>query len=228
MGNVLQYAESFRQHWRGKQLVELFPHYILNCQFNHFRPHMVQMSSCPVCGICLTQDSMFPSGRAPRAMCTRCYDTFIVHRINHRCLVSYDPLPHDQIQQQHNNPRELLPNFAIGAAKEYMLWAFNEVLMGNTGVYNNYQAQRAPHMAPADFPQANMNYQHYGGSDFIDLREHEDYEVVEQYPRQLPHHVRQLEEPRQSLSDQEFKRFVDGDGSRERPKVMKLKRKKRW
>ena len=76
-------------------------------------------------------------------MCTRCYETYIVHRLNRHCLVSYDLLPVEKIQEQISTPRELLPNFAYGKASEYMAWVFNEVLTGDTEVYGAYQIPKA-------------------------------------------------------------------------------------
>jgi hypothetical protein len=72
-----------------------------------------------ICGRPLSQEEMFPPGRAPRYMCTPCYETAAYDSPKELCLLWGKPLPYENVRNWQKNPRELEYAFCQNQCDEY-------------------------------------------------------------------------------------------------------------
>lgn len=82
-------------------------------------PSTVKQGHCLVCDRPLSQQEMFPPGRAPRYMCRPCYENLAYNTDRNTCLWCGQLLPQHKIQQRIANPRELRHAFCDGNCFDY-------------------------------------------------------------------------------------------------------------
>lgn len=91
-----------------------------------FPPIHARQGHCLFCGTPLSQEEMFPKGRAPRYACKNCYEHAAYNSGNFHCLPFGQRLPNFNSQMREKYPRELRYAFCDGSE----CWEYWKVLAG--------------------------------------------------------------------------------------------------
>lgn len=114
MCNWVSEFHNVQSRMAGRSADQYFPAAVVSK-----RPlHTVQPGHCLRCGIPLSQQEMFPPGRAPRYMCNHCYELAMRAQLD-QCLWCGGALPDHIIQKRIRQPRELKYAFHEGPCLEY-------------------------------------------------------------------------------------------------------------
>ena len=117
-----------RGNWDGKYLYQ-----IIGADLEDKTPYYnkVEAGRCMFCSKPLSEHDMFPPGRMSRSLCEKCYQKFVVKKINKKCIISGQKLPQYKIDEQRRQPRELEYNIADGAAFDKWCILHEKVTLGD-------------------------------------------------------------------------------------------------
>lgn len=129
-------------------------------------PATVKQGHCLVCDRRLSQQEMFPAGRAPRYMCRPCYENLAYNTYKNTCLWCGQYLPQHKVQQRLVNPRELRHAFCDGNCFNYHVVLAGLVLGAPFNVMGQIPSQM---QGPGNFGQsAYMHQLPYNGDTAFD------------------------------------------------------------